>query len=80
MNVMDYVYYWIIKRLRGNKTEVVVERVFADPQGEKTSGERCWVRTHVMQEASSPKSSQDSLWSAKEQVAHKWINPRKNTI
>ena len=47
--------------MRGIKTEVVVERVFADPQGEKISGKRCWVRTQVMQEESSPKSSQDSL-------------------
>ena len=37
---MDY-FYLIIKTLRGVRTEVVVERVFADPQGEKASGESC---------------------------------------
>ena len=47
------------------RTEVAVERAFADPQGEKTSGESYWVRSQVMQEPSSPKSGQDSLWSAK---------------
>ena len=35
---MDY-FYLIIKILRGIRTEVVVKRVFADPQGENTSGE-----------------------------------------
>ena len=44
--------------LRGIITEVVVERVFVDPQGKNTCGERYWVRTQVMQEASSPKSGQ----------------------
>ena len=44
--------------MRGNITKIVVERVFADPQGEKISGERYIVRTEVMQEASSPKSGQ----------------------
>ena len=79
MNVMDY-FYLIIKMLRGIRIEVDVERVFTDPQGEKTSGKSYLVRTKVMQEASSPKSSQDSLWSAKEREAHKWPSPRKNTI
>ena len=32
-NVMDY-FYLIIKRMRGIRIEVDVERVFADPQGE----------------------------------------------
>ena len=45
MNVMDYYYYyWIIKILRGNRTEVAIEIVFADPQGEITNDESCWVR------------------------------------
>ena len=35
---MDY-FYLIIKTLRGIRTAVVVEIVFADPQGENTSGE-----------------------------------------
>ena len=49
MNVMDYYYYyWIIKILRGNINEVVVKRVFVDPQGEMTNGERYWVKTQVM--------------------------------
>ena len=51
--------------MRGIQTEVDVERVFADPQGKNTSGESYWVRTQVMQEASSPKLGQDSLSSAK---------------
>ena len=76
---MDY-FYLIIKILRGIRTEVVVKRVFADPQGENTSGERYWVRTQVVQEEYSPKLSQDSLWSAKEKEAHKWPRPRKDTI
>ena len=79
-NGCNGLFYLLIKYNQRNQNEVVIERVFADPQGEKTSGERCWVRTQVMQEASSPKSSQDSLWSAKEQEAHKWISSRKNTI
>ena len=77
---MDYYYYGIIKRLKENIAEVDVKRVFVDPQGEKKNGESCWVRTQVMQEASSPKLGQDSLWSVKEQEAHKWPSPRKNTI
>ena len=52
---MDYYYYWINKRLKGNRTEVAVKIVFVDPQGKMTNGESCWVRTQVMQEASSPK-------------------------
>ena len=79
MIVMDY-YYWIIKILRGIRNEVVVKRLFADPQGEMTNGKSCRVRNQVMQEASSPKSSQDSLWSAKVKEAHKWPSPRQNTI
>ena len=39
MDIMNY-FYLIIKDLGGIRTEIVVERVFADPQGEKTSGER----------------------------------------
>ena len=48
-----------------------IERVFVDPQGEKKSGESYLVRTQVMQNASSPKSGQDSFWSAEEKEAHK---------
>ena len=40
MNVMDF-YYLIIKIMRGNKIEAVVERVFADPQGEMKNDESC---------------------------------------
>ena len=76
---MDY-YYWISKILRGIGTEVVVKWVFVEPQGEMTNGESCWVRTQVMQDASFPKSGQDSLWSPKEHEAHKWPSSRQNTI
>ena len=79
INVMDY-YYWIIKILRGIRIEVVVKRVFVDPQGEMTNDKNYWVRTQVMQEEYSPKSGQDSLWSPKEQEAHKWPSSRQNTI
>ena len=79
MNVMDY-HCWRIQTLRWMRTEVAVKRVFDDPQGEMTNGEKCWVRTQVMHEASSTKPGQDSLWSAKEKEAHKWPSPRKNTI
>ena len=79
MNVMDY-YYWIIKILGGIRTEVVVKRVVADPQGEMKNDKSCWVRTQVMQEASSPKSDQDSLWFPKEKQVDKWVSPRKNII
>ena len=66
--------------MRGIITEVVVERVFANPQGENTSGESYWVRNQVMQEESSPKSGQYSLWNTKEKEAYKWSSPRQNTI
>ena len=66
--------------MRGNRTEVVVERVFADPQGEMKNGESWWVRTPVMQDTSSLKSGQESLWSIEEQEAQKLPSPRKNTI
>ena len=55
-----------LKIPRGIRIEVVVERVFAEPQGEKTHGEGYWVRPQVMQEESSPKWGQDSLWSDEE--------------
>ena len=45
IDVMNYFYLIIKKILRGIKTEVVVERAFDNPQGEKTSGKRYWVRT-----------------------------------
>ena len=66
--------------MRGIKTEVVFERVFANRQGENTSDKICWVRTQVMHEASSPKLGKESLWIAKEKEARKWLSPRKNTI
>ena len=37
---MDYSYL-LIKILKGIRTKIVVESVFADPQGKKTTGERC---------------------------------------
>ena len=40
MNVMDY-YYLINKILRLIITELVVKRVFVDPQGEMTNDEIC---------------------------------------
>ena len=79
MNVMDY-FYLIIKILRGIGTEVAVKRVFVDPQGKMTNVESCWVRTQVMHDESYPKLGKNSLWSAKEQEAHKWPSPRENTI
>ena len=66
--------------MREIRTEVVFKRVSVDPRGEMTNGENCWVRTQVMQEASSQKLGQDSFWIPKEQEAHKWPSPRKNTI
>ena len=45
IDVMNYFYLIIKKILRGIIIEVVVERVFANPQGENTSGKRYWVRT-----------------------------------
>ena len=60
--------------------EVTVKGVFVDPQGEMTNAENCWLRTQLMHKASSPKSSQESLWSLKEKEAHKWPSPRQTTI
>ena len=40
---MDYSY--LLKILEEIRIEIVVEREFDDPQGEKTSGKSCWVRT-----------------------------------
>ena len=64
--------------MKGIRDEIVVERVFANPQG--IGGESCWVRNQVMQEETSPKSDQNSLWSAKEKKEHKWASLRKNSI
>ena len=49
--------------MRKIKTEIVVERMVVDPQGENSSDQSYLVRTQVMHEASFPKSGQDSLSS-----------------
>ena len=79
-NGCNGLFYLIIKILRGTWTKTVVKRVYVDPQGEMTNGENNWVRSEVMQETSSPKLGQDSLWIPKEHEAHKWQSLRKNTI
>ena len=66
--------------MKGIRDEIVVKRMFADPQGERTSGESCWVTNQVMQEEPSPKSGQNSLLSAKEKEAHKWASLSKSSI
>ena len=66
--------------MRGIRTEVVIKRVFANPQREITNGKNRWMRNQVMHEASSPKSGEESLWSTKENEAHKRPSRRKNAI
>ena len=59
--------------MEGIIIEIIVERVFVDPQEEKKIQVVEATEWELkMQEASSPKLGHNSLWSAKEQEVHKW--------
>ena len=72
---MEWIILLLIKDTRGDKNEIVVVRVFADPQVAEVAQWELKV-----QKASSPKLGHNSLLSAKDQEAHKWPSPRQNTI
>ena len=72
-------YYLLIKYNEGGRSGIVVEGCLLTHKS-KRQLDKAIERELKVQEASSSKSSHNSLLSAKEQEAHKWPNPRKNTI
>ena len=74
---MDYSF--INKDTGGDKNEIAIEECLLTHKRKRQVDEATEWELKV-QEASSPKSGHNSLLSAKEEEAHKWPIPRKNTI